>query len=256
MTGIYEEEINGFSYYIFEEPRDLEYLLVALPDVGLVGSIAGLHLIRELGMKDVVGIDSYTALPPVVVIHKGEAKHPIRLYTGKCIGVLVTDVPIIPAALPMFVQSLVQFAKMSKVKMILSITGLGTPKRIEVEKPRLYALAVGREAEIEAGRLNPAKIENGMLVGPYALLLKEALRRRVPNLVLMVESFIDLPDPEAAAVAVESISKITGVDVNVSRLLEEAEKLKLRLKDLMKETRNVMAKMGKTYEYRPPLIYT
>ncbi|MMZ71367.1 hypothetical protein D1872_347220 [compost metagenome] len=65
-----------------------------------------------------------------------------------------------------------------------------------------------------------------------------------------------MPDPEAAAVAVESVSKITGVDVNVSRLLEEAEKLKLRLKDLMKETRNVMAKMGKTYEYRPPLIYT
>lgn len=256
LSRVIEEEINGFNYYMFDEPKGIDYLVVSLPDVGLVGSIAGLHLVRELEMTDIVGIDSYTALPPVVVIQNGEPKHPIRLYVGKGIGVVVTDVPIAPPALPMFAQSIVQFAKMNGVKLILSVTGMGSPQRIEVEKPRLFTLAVGREAEIEANRLNPNKIENGILVGPYALILKEAIRRRMPNLVLMVESFIDLPDPEAAAVAVEALSKITGVEVNVARLLEEAEKLKLRLKELMKETKNVMAKMGKTYEYRPPLIYT
>lgn len=253
---VIEEEISGFTYYMFDEPRDIDYLVVALPDVGLVGSIAGLHLVRELNMTDIIGIDSYTALPPVVVVQNGQPKHPIRIYMGKGIGVVVTDVPIAPPSLPLFAQSIVQFAKMNSVKLLVSVTGMGSPKRIETEKPRLFTLAVGREAEIEAGRLNPNKIETGILVGPYALVLKEAFRRRVSNLVLMVESFLDLPDPEAAAIAVEALSRITGVDVNVARLLEEAEKLKLRLKELMKETRNVMAKMGKTYEYRPPLIYT
>ncbi len=256
MRNVLEEEINGFQYIVYGDVRDIEYLVLGLPDVGLVGAIAGLHLIRELEMADVAGIDSYSALPPVVVINRGEPKYPVRIYKGKGIGVVVTDVPIALPAIPLFAQSIVQFSRLMGVKMLISVTGMGSPKRIEKEKPELYTLAVGRGAEIEAGRVGGKKVENGILVGPYALILKESARKNMDNIVFMVESFADLPDPEAAAVAVEAISKVTGVEVGVSRLLEEAEKLKLRLKELMKETSSMMAKMGKGYEYRPPLIYT
>ncbi len=252
----YEEEINGF---IFRERAGVErpeYLVLGLPDVGLVGAIASMHLVKELDMPELVGIDSYTALPPVVVIHNGDPMYPIRIHGKRGLGVLITEVPIAPPAIPLFAQAVVSYARSRGVKMLISITGMGTPARIEEKKPRLYALANDRESEIEAGRIGASKVEHGILVGPYALILKEAQRKGVSNIVIMVESFIDLPDPEAAAVALEAVSKITGVEVNVKRLIEEAEKIKLRLKELMKETRSVMAKMGKTYEYRPPLIYT
>ncbi|MCE4620020.1 MAG: PAC2 family protein [Desulfurococcales archaeon] len=256
MLGGYREELGGFTYHLYGDYSGIEYLVLGLPDVGLVGAITGLHLIRELKMKDVVGIDSYTSMPPVVVIHNSEPMYPMRIYRQGNLGVLLTDVPVAPPAIPGLATSLVRFAKMTGVKMLISVTGMGTPKRIEAEKPGMYALAVGREAEIDAGRIGASKVDNGILVGPYALILKEAARTGVNNLVLMVESFVDLPDPEAAAVAVEAVSKITGVQVDTKKLVEEAEKLKLRLKELMRETKNVMAKMGKSYEYRPPLIYT
>ncbi len=254
--AVYEEEINGFLFREFDRLPRLDYLILSLPDVGLVGAIAGLHLIRELGMRDVVGIDHYAALPPVVVIHKGEPKHPVRIHVKEGVGVLITDVPIAPPAIPSFTQAIVNYARLKGVRMLISITGMGVPSRIEVQKPTLYALASDRESEIEAGRIGAKSVEQGILVGPYALVLKESARRGVSNLVLMVESFIDLPDPEAAAVALEAVSKITGIRVDTNKLVEEAEKIKLRLKELMKETRSVMAKMGKTYEYRPPLLYT
>jgi len=254
--AVLEEEIAGFTFRYLERLEGLDYLILGLPDVGLVGAIASLHIIREAKMEDKVGIDSYTAFPPVVVIQGGEAKHPMRVYVRDRIGVLITDVPIAPPALPPFASAIVQFARLQGVRMLLSVTGVGSPSRIEAEKPRLFALANDRESEIEAGRIGAGKIDNGILVGPYALILKEATRRGLSNLVVLVESFIDLPDPEAAAVAVDALNKITGLSVDTGKLLEEAEKIKLRLKELMRETKNVMAKMGKGMEYRPPLIFT
>ena len=257
MKGVVlEEEINGFLFRYTEPPGGLDYLIVGLPDVGLVGAIASLHIVREAGMKDKIGIDSYAAFPPVVVIQEGEPKHPVRVYVRDRIGVLVTDVPIAPPALAPFAQALVQFARLQGVRMLLSITGIGSPSRIEAEKPQLYYLASDRESEIEAGRLGAKRVPGGILVGPYALLLKESVRRGLSNLVLLVESFVDLPDPEAAAVAVEAVNKVTGLGVDTGKLLQEAEKIKLRLKELMRETKNVMARMGKGMEYRPPLIFT
>ena len=75
-------------------------------------------------------------------------------------------------------------------------------------------------------------------------------------LMLMADSYIDIPDPEAAARIVEALSKILDIRVGVEKLMKEAELIKLRYKELMKETRNMMAKMGKGYEYRAPLLYT
>ena len=256
LRAVYEEEFNGFIFREHEEVRKLDYLILALPDVGLVGAIAGLHIIRELDMRDVVGIDHYAAFPPVVVIHKGDPKYPMRIHAREGVGVLITDVPIAPPAIPAFSQAIVSYARVKGVKMLISITGMGIPNRIEVQKPTLYYLANDRESEIEGGRIGAKTVEQGILVGPYALILKEAARRGLSNLVLMVESFVDLPDPEAAAVAVEAVSKITGLKVDTVKLVEEAEKIKVRLKELMRETKSVMAKMGKTYEYRPPLLYT
>lgn len=74
--------------------------------------------------------------------------------------------------------------------------------------------------------------------------------------MLLADSFIDIPDPEAAAVIVEGINSITGLNVPVEELVKQAEEIKLRMRDLMKETKAVMARMGKEMEYRAPILYT
>jgi uncharacterized protein len=89
-------------------------------------------------------------------------------------------------------------------------------------------------------------------VGPYALVLKEAIRKRVANLILLAESFVDFPDPEAAAQALTVLSRILGVNIDVSKLLEQAEMIRLRLRGLMKQTRQSMAEMGGP----SPLMYS
>ena len=128
---------------------------------------------------------------------------------------------------------------------------------MEIDKPKLYYMATTSRAKDLIEPIGDVEgFSDGILVGPMAVVVKEAVRSRLNAAILMADSYIDLPDPEAAAVVVEAIAKILGVSVSVEKLMKEAELIKLRYKELMKETRSMMAKMGKGYEYRAPLLYT
>ncbi|MEB2836183.1 MAG: PAC2 family protein [Desulfurococcales archaeon] len=257
MRGVYlEEEINGF---IFREYSDLgrpRVLVLGLPDVGLVGSIAAMHIIRSLDLKDSVGVESYAFLPPVVVITRGEPKHPMRIYSNGEIAALVTDVPVSPAGIPALSSAIVEYARRKGVELLVSITGLGSPARLKGGEPKAYWIASTERAERKAQSLGLERFSDGIMVGPYSIVLKEAARKRVDNIVILVESYVDFPDPEAAAEAVKAVSKLTGVNIDVGKLLKEAETLKLRLQELMKGTKETLSKMGKGYEYSSTLIYS
>ncbi len=258
MAGpVYEEEFHGFVFSEFGDVGRPKYLIVGVPDVGLVGSIAASHLVKALGLEYRVGVDSYTALPPMLVIDRGNVLPPIRIYVKGDIAVLVSDIPLIPPVIPPFSAAVVEYARSRGVEYVISATGIGNPQRVEAEKPGVYWLASDREASLLAGSLKDARIpQQGILVGVYAMILKEAVRKRVHNLVILVDAYIDIPDPEAAARAVEAISSVTGVKVSVDELLKQAEMIKLRTKELMRETRSALARMGKGLEYRAPVLYT
>lgn len=257
QEAAYEEVINGFLFREMVSVKKLRYLVLGLPDVGLVGAITAMHLVKTMGMDESVYIDSYTMLPPVAVIRKGSPLSPIRIYVKGELGVMVTDVPIAPPAVAPLATALVEYARSRGVELLISVTGLGNPSRIDMEKPGTYWIASTRDATLEAGRLPHAKpADGGILVGPYAIIVKESARKRVNNLVILVDSFIDLPDPEAASEAVKAISRLTGIDVPVDDLLKQAEDIKLRMREFMRETKNVLSSMGKSMEYRTPLLYT
>ena len=255
---VYEEEIDGFTFVEYDRFRP-EALILALPDVGLVGAITGLHLVRELGMIDVVGIDSYNMLPPVTVVVEGKPKHPVRIYASKDqrLAVLLTDVPLSPQAIIAFSLAIVRYARSRGIDRLISVTGLGNPARFDLEKPGLYIVSNNPGLEEEVAKVTGAKrMPGGILVGPYSIVLKESHRRGIDNVILLADAFVDIPDPEAAIVAIEAIAKLYGIKVDTGKLREEADKIKMRLKELMRETRNLMAKMGKSIEYRPTLMYT
>ncbi len=55
------------------------YVLVGVPDAGLVGSIAVTYIVESLSMEEVGYIDS-ELFPPAVTVRNGEIKNPVRIY--------------------------------------------------------------------------------------------------------------------------------------------------------------------------------
>ncbi len=249
----YEEEANGLRLVEYEEVKlgSPSYMVLGLPDTGLVGVIASNHLVESLGMREVGGIDFLGTMPPVAVISQGAVRTPLRIYRKDNILVVSAETPIPGTHVYPVAGFLVDYAQRRGVDYIVSIVGVAAPNRLDIPKPRVYWIASDDAAKKLVDGLEAEMFANGFLVGPYAVVLKQSIRRRVSNLVLLAEAYIDFPDPEAAAEVVKLVSKIIGVEVNVSKLLDQAEMIRLRLRGLMKQTKQSLSEM----KAPSPLMY-
>jgi len=255
LFNVYREEWIGDFRFIEYEEFQLDkpsYLVVGLPDAGLVSVIAASHMIKKLEAKEVGGIDSYY-LPPVAIIHQGVPRPPIRIFAKERVLIVYSEMLPPTNTIPALVNALLDYAMRRGVDNVICMTGLPIPNRFEVENLRSFfipstkrALEIGKNAGIQL-------FENGYLVGPYALLLKEAMRRRMNAIVLLTESFMEFPDPEASAKNLELFSKISGIGIDVKELHEQAEVIRVRAREHMKRVLPGLAQMRKEYEYAPPL---
>ncbi len=250
---VYEEEADGLRLVEYEEFKlgSPSYMILGLPDTGLVGVIASNHLVESLGMKEVGGIDLLGVMPPVAVISQGEVKTPLRIYRKDNLLVVSSETPIPGSHVYPLAGFLVDYAQRRGIDYIVSLVGVAAPNRLDLPKPRVYWIASDEKARRLVDGSGAEMFANGFLVGPYAVVLKQSIRRRVSNLVLLAEAYIDFPDPEAAAEVVKTLSKITGVEVNVSKLLDQAEMIRLRLRGLMKQTKQSLSEM----KAPSPLMY-
>ncbi|MEZ0394116.1 MAG: PAC2 family protein [Desulfurococcaceae archaeon] len=249
-----ETVIGGLRFVEYEEraPEKPGALLVALPDAGLVGVIAASYLISKLGLREVGGIEIPRG-PYLVVIQRGEPRPPIRLFAGEGLAVAYTEFVLSPDAQAELAEALVEYARVRGFDSVIGLTGLPIQNRLDVEGLRTYYVATSEDlAKLVAGGGAEA-LEQGVVVGAFAVLLREGARKGVRVAVLLTESFMEFPDPEAAAEGLKVLSRLLGTEVDVGELLQQAGMVKLKARELMRQTANALAQVGKDMEYRPSL---
>ncbi len=256
--SIYREEWIGDFHVIEYTPIELEkpsFAFISLPDTGLVGVISGMHLVKNLGLKEVAGIDSYTLLPPVVVVNNGYIRAPIRVFTGGNLLVVYNEFSLSLPGLIQLSRVLVNYLERRGVDYVILSSGIPVQNRFELDTLKTYYLTTTQRSFELAKNINAIPFENGFLAGPYALLLKELVHARVNTILLLTESFLEFPDPEAAAKSLELVSKIIGRPIDVKELVEEAELIRIKARDAMKNTMRGLIQMRKDVEHTIP-IYT
>ncbi|PSQ32218.1 3-isopropylmalate dehydratase [Halobacteriales archaeon SW_10_68_16] len=206
---------------------DLEspVLVEGLPGVGLVGKIAGDHLVREFDMDYYASVRC-NGLPKVAVYAEGErdVRPPVRLYAdeGRDLLVLQSDVPVSPNAAQDFASCVTGWLAENDVTP-LYLSGLPEEKE---GVPELYGVHTGDAEGLLADHDIPAPSENGMISGPTGALLAEANEQDLDGLGLVVQANANFPDPEAARVLLtEAIGPIAAVDVETDTLVEQADRI-------------------------------
>ena len=235
-----------------EEVPPGQTVVVGLPDVGLVGVIATQYLIEKLGLKEVAYIRS-DLLPPIAVLHGGLPHSPIRFFGDKGLLVVFSETAVPAGAVAPLSRAIVDWCRSKGAKLIISLSGIPVPNRQDLEKPSVFGAASLPEA-LEVLRKYDVKIlESGIMVGPYALILRYCAEHALPALVLSAQCFFAYPDPEAAASVLEKLADILGIELDVEELLRKGEEIRLRARDVMRRTQREMARMRKTQEYDIPL---
>ena len=249
---------------IVVEEEGVEYtnpiVIEGLPDVGLVGTIAASYIVEKLGFKEIGHIES-DLFPPVMVIHNGNLKDPFRIY---CDGgrrfqtvVILSEVAVPPKAVYPLTTALAEwFSKITVKDQVISIKGLPVKNRMDIENPEVFGIGTneGAVAELKAKQMD--LLEEGFIAGTYAMMLRECSKHKISAISLLAQCYPVYPDPGAAASAIEAIMKfIPSLVVDVGELLENAEEIKLKARDLMQQTALSASEMQKGMEQDMPIMY-
>ena len=227
-------------------------MLFGFPDVGLVGVIAASHLISELNLSEVAYMDS-RLLPPLIVLHQGLPHSPIRVFGNHDVLLAVSETAISADTIYPIMHALIDWGINRDVKAMISMSGIPIQDRQEIEKSEVFAAASSPEMLKTVQDKGVQVLQEGYMVGPQAIMMQYCAKAGVPAIALLAQCFFNYPDPEAAAELLKELANVAGIKVDISKLLEKGEEIRLRARDVMRRTQQEMSKMKKTQEYDIPL---
>ena len=232
----------------------VKYCIVGAPDVGLVGAISLSYLIQSLKMEQMGYLES-DIFDPVIVIHQGVPEAPFRIYGKDELVAFISEIPLEPNALFPVSRAIVDWAKSKNVELLVCISGVPLQNRLEVEVPQVFSVGTSPAIRDLLKKENIEPFEEGFMAGLHALVVRECLKKGVDSAVLLAQSHLQYPDPGAAASAINALNRLLGLKVDVKKLLEEEEEIRLKMRELMQQTGRTMAETPKTREQGIPLMY-
>jgi len=203
------------------------------PGIGLVGNIAGQHLIDELDMEYIGSIES-KYFPPIAVLFNGIINMPVRIYESKEYNMLtvISDIPIHPTISYEVSKVLMNWAQSIDVKEIVSIAGIATMSSEE----KVFGAATDDDM------LNRIKdyveiFQVGTISGISGSVMTECFMRNVPAISLLGETNSPNPDPRAAASVINILNQIYDLPIDIDNLIEQAEQIEIELQKLAEQVK-------------------
>lgn len=227
-------------------------MLFGFPDVGLVGVIAASHLIEELGLVEIAYLDS-RLMPPLIVLHEGLPHSSIRIFGNDKIIMAVSETPISAEIIYQVMDTLIEWGRSKKVRLMVSLSGMPIEDRQDAKELKVFAAASSPEMLRTVQDKGIEALMEGYMVGPQAIMLMRASQIGVPAITLMAQCFLNYPDPEAAAEVLKGLATMTEIKVDIAKLLEKGEEIRLKARDVMQRTQQEMSKMKKSQEYDLPV---
>lgn len=228
-------------------------MLFGFPDVGLVGVIAASHLISEFNSLSEVAYMDSRLLPPLIVLHEGLPHSPIRIFGNHNVILAISETAIPADIIYPIMYELIDWGKRKNVKMMISLGGIPMQDRQDAQHVKVFAAASTPEMLKIVQDKGIEILKEGYMVGPQAIMLQRCASLGLPAVTLLAQCFFNYPDPEAAAEVLKELANITDIKVDVSKLLEKGEEIRLRARDVMRRTQQELSKMRKAQEYDIPL---
>jgi uncharacterized protein len=226
-------------------------LIAGFPGPGMVGSISTSYIINKLHMNQIACVESEFIVPGVIYA-EGKLRHPFRLYSNERgdVCVLVCEAPVMIQGMYSVLDTVMKWALHNNVREVTVLDGIPVEGLPDSKRTSIVLSSDGREAD--AANLihdyNPdvTKKEEERTVldndsGTYPItafvrmsggILSSCLSTGIASKALLIYAARGIPDPEAAAILIESLGKIT-----------DNETLKIDTQELRKQGATLKTKM-------------
>jgi uncharacterized protein len=207
--------------------------ILGFAGIGLIGPIVANALIDQIPDIKEIGFITSEYLPPISVFYEGVLKHPFRLYYSPKNNLIVgiAEVPFqVATAYNDLSKTINNWALSEDVRAKEVVIFQGIPQRgIIDDYPVYYAAEAHMVDRLEGYGIK--KVEKGIIVGPEATILNEALANRLQAYALFTP-VLEIPTPEAGAAIIEVLNKIYGLNIETTKLIEEGKEIKAKMLEL------------------------
>ncbi|HEY8506418.1 MAG TPA: PAC2 family protein [Gemmataceae bacterium] len=221
------------------------WLVAAWPGMGNVALNAGVYLLAKLEMSSLAELEANELFDvDHVEVHEGiirPGRRPRnRLFVrrdpeGKRDLVLFLGEAQPPLGKYPFCRQLLAHAREFGVERVLTFAAMAT--RMRPEQPsRVFAAATDAEGLEELKRLGLEPLEGGHIGGLNGVLLGAAAEAGLRGACMLGEMphiFSQLPFPKASLAILEAFATLTGIEIDLDELAEQAREMDQRLGELL-----------------------
>ena len=235
-------------------------LVAGFPGAGLVGSISTSYIIDKLHMNQIACVESEFIVPGVIYA-EGKLRHPFRLYSNDegNVCVLVCEAPIMAHGMYSVLDTVVKWALNNKVKEVLVLDGITVEGLPDSKRMPIILSSDGRAADAanlihdDDNNSNNSDVTNkeednddggssniypttAFIGGIAGGILSSCLSNGIASKALLIYAARGIPDPEGAAILIESLSKITNnesLKIDTQQLRKQGASLKMRMEKII-----------------------
>ncbi|MCX6695079.1 MAG: proteasome assembly chaperone family protein [Candidatus Altiarchaeota archaeon] len=221
-----------------EKPELKDAVLVeGLPGIGLVGKIAGDHLLDELHAKKFAEIYSPYLPPQVSITDDGTidiVKMELYYWKGsRDIIILAGDFQgITPDGQYQLAEKTIEAIKQFNVKRVYTLGGLGTGSI--TSKPRVFGAATDKKLVTELEPYGVIFRGGGAIFGASGLLLAFAQLSGMEAVCLMGETHGQIIDAKSAESVLEVLTKILGIKIDMTEIAKKAKETEVQIGKMSK----------------------
>ena len=223
-------------------------VIAGFPSIGLVSTIAANYLIDALNMRQ-IGCVTSSQFPALSVVHTGEPLSPVRIYAGthgkdEKIVVFVSEFKPKPNLINSISETIMNWSNEQGCKLLISPEGMVVEgKSTEGEEEEVDAYAIGSTESARAMLLEKkiAQFKNGIIAGVSGVLLNIGKQNNFNVISILAEAHPNYPDAKAAAAAINVMALLMGVEINVTPLYEESERIEKQLQKFHKQAKPMVS---------------
>jgi uncharacterized protein len=254
-------------------------LIAGFPGAGLVGSISTSYIINKLQMNQMACVESEFIVPGVIYA-EGKLRHPFRLYSNEegDVCVLVCEAPIMVHGMYSVLDTVVKWALDNKVKEVMVLDGIAVEGLPDSKRMPIILSSDGRAADAanlihdnnnsdvtnkeekeeedddSSSNIYPTTAFIGGIAGG---ILSSCLSNGIASKALLISAARGLPDPEGAAILIESLSKITNnesLKIDTQQLRKQGASLKMRMEKIIQSFAEQQQGQGQQQGQNPARI--
>ncbi|MHA2366063.1 MAG: proteasome assembly chaperone family protein [Candidatus Hodarchaeales archaeon] len=241
-TQIMGEELNQIN---------ASKIIIGFPGAGLVGSIAARHIAYELELE-VKGFIRSPLIPTNALFFDGILQYPYRIYGSASedpdIAICVGESPLSEEANFYIAKTILDWAETKSSSDLIVIDGFTSDTKLTEEIDSVFLIAEPdlwdktQKMEKIKRAIDPEEIDliSGYISGVAGALLNETIIRPIDGYALLA-CCIDpkVPNAAGAAAVIEAINELKGLEIDVSGLLFQANRLKQKFSDLARQTHQI-----------------